>query len=196
LRRYLKDEPIMARPAGVVERTLKWVHRHPAAAGLVTVAALLMLGASAGGLWYAEEQRDRAEQESGLRAKADDAARDAATQATAARNNANEAQEKARQLAAQKAAEKENADRLQYALDMNLAERAWENSNVRQVLQLLAAHGPGREAADRRGWEWYYQQRLCNADLRTFEGHTQGSTAWRSVRTARAWARPVMTPRR
>jgi WD40 repeat protein len=167
LRRYLKGEPIQARPAGVVERTLKWVRRRPAAAGLVAIAALLMLGASAGGLWYAEEQRDRAEQESGLRTKADDAARDA-------RNRANEAHEKAQELAAQKAAETENADRLQYALDMNLAERAWENSNVRQVLQLLAAHDPGREAVDRRGWEWYYQQRLCNAGLRTFEGHTQG----------------------
>jgi hypothetical protein len=148
LRRYLKSEPIQARPVGVVERTLKWVRRRPAVAGLVAIAMMMMLSAIAGGLWYAEEQRERVK----------------------------EAQEKSRELAVQKAAEKENSDRLQYALDMNLAERAWEDGNVAQVMQLLDAHLPGDDGVDRRGWEWYYQQRLCNADLRTLLGHTGGVT--------------------
>ena len=178
LRRFLKNEPILARPAGVADRTLKWVRRRPAAAGLLALAVLLMLGASGGIIWYAEEQRDRAEQESGLRAKADDAARDAAAQAREARDRTKETQEKAQELAAQKAVEKENSARLRYALDMNLAEGAWENGKVSQVLHLLDAHNAGHEAIDRRGWEWYYQQRLCNADLRTLEGEDVQSVAF------------------
>src|SRR5262249_52699721 len=41
LRRFLADEPILARPAGRWERTAKWVRRRPA------LAALLVLGIAA-----------------------------------------------------------------------------------------------------------------------------------------------------
>jgi hypothetical protein len=63
LRRFLAHEPILARPAGMMERTRKWVRRRPAAAGMMALAALLLVGSMAAGLWYGEEQRDRAEQE-------------------------------------------------------------------------------------------------------------------------------------
>jgi WD40 repeat protein/tRNA A-37 threonylcarbamoyl transferase component Bud32 len=48
LRRYLKDEPILARPVGPAERAWHWGRRHPAAAGLLGVsflAALALVGA-------------------------------------------------------------------------------------------------------------------------------------------------------
>jgi YD repeat-containing protein len=47
---FLNHEPIRARPAGLVERGVKWVRRRPAAtlAGLVV---LLLLGGGAGGYW-------------------------------------------------------------------------------------------------------------------------------------------------
>jgi WD40 repeat protein len=166
LGRYLRGQPITARPAGAMERSIKWVRRRPAAAALVALATLVLLGGTGVGLWYAEQQRDRAEQETGLRTKADDAARDAAARAK-------EAQENAQQLAAQEAAEREKAERLEYALDMNMAQRAWEANDVAQVMELLESYRPAFDDVDCRGWEWFYQERLCNAELRTF--HVSGS---------------------
>jgi serine/threonine protein kinase len=44
LRRFLSDEPISARPVSRWERTVKWAKRRPAAASLVGVAALSLVG--------------------------------------------------------------------------------------------------------------------------------------------------------
>jgi WD40 repeat protein len=70
LERWLKGEPIKARPAGRVERMVKWVRRRPAATALLTVGVLALLAVV--GVWgyftiqlaeqrkEAEEQRDLA----------------------------------------------------------------------------------------------------------------------------------------
>jgi len=70
LERFLNDEPILARPAGKVERLLKWSRRRPTAAALVAVSVLAAVALLATILWsnarlsrerdYALEQRDRA----------------------------------------------------------------------------------------------------------------------------------------
>ncbi len=55
LQRFLKGEPIRARPVSAWSRCLKWARRRPAAAallGVTTLAVLLLLG---GGLWYNAE---------------------------------------------------------------------------------------------------------------------------------------------
>src|SRR5262249_36947741 len=59
LQRFERNEPITARPPGVLERATKWVRRHPtytaiAAAGLL-IAILLFFG----GLWLAVQQTHR-----------------------------------------------------------------------------------------------------------------------------------------
>jgi WD40 repeat protein len=60
-----------------------------------------------------------------------------------------------------------------YVAHMNLAQAAWENGHVEPVLQLLDLYrNPQPGQRDLRGWEWYYQERLCHDDLRTLEGHT------------------------
>jgi serine/threonine protein kinase/tetratricopeptide (TPR) repeat protein len=58
LRRWLTDEPIRARPAGVVRRLRKWGRRHRAAARAAAAAVVVMLAVLAGtaGWWL----RDRA----------------------------------------------------------------------------------------------------------------------------------------
>jgi WD40 repeat protein len=61
---------------------------------------------------------------------------------------------------------------------MNLAQRAWEEANIGRVLELLEAHKPKQPGdKDLRGWEWYYQERLCHEDLRAFQGHTGAVTS-------------------
>src|SRR6202021_2462512 len=53
LRRFLTHEPIQARPTGRVERGLRWMHRRPAAAGLLGALVLLVLvGCVSAGLHY------------------------------------------------------------------------------------------------------------------------------------------------
>ncbi len=64
LRRFREDEPIQARPAGLLERGLKWVRRRPAIAALS--AGILLVAVAGFGLvswqWLrAEGQRNKAE---------------------------------------------------------------------------------------------------------------------------------------
>src|SRR5206468_12826462 len=60
-----------------------------------------------------------------------------------------------------------------YVSQMNLAQADWENANVGRILETLE---PYRQLPvgkhDPRGWEWYYQDRLCQLELRTLKGHT------------------------
>jgi WD40 repeat protein/serine/threonine protein kinase/tetratricopeptide (TPR) repeat protein len=60
-----------------------------------------------------------------------------------------------------------------YIVRMNLAQVAWANADIGRVDYLLEFYRhptPGQK--NLRGWEWYYLERLCHADLRTLKGHT------------------------
>lgn len=72
LRRYLRGEPILARPIGRIEGIWRWCRRKPAAAGMVALLIVLAIG----GTWtairekaVADEQRESAKNESDLRAE-------------------------------------------------------------------------------------------------------------------------------
>jgi WD40 repeat protein/tRNA A-37 threonylcarbamoyl transferase component Bud32 len=60
LRRFLKGEPIKARPVSAWERGWRWVQRRPAVATLLVVSgvALLLLVGGAVGLWYHRELQE------------------------------------------------------------------------------------------------------------------------------------------
>jgi serine/threonine-protein kinase len=51
LERFLNHEPILARPVGRLERSLRWVRRRPARAAMLGGSLLLGIALVAGGLW-------------------------------------------------------------------------------------------------------------------------------------------------
>lgn len=64
LGRFLNDEPIRARPAGLVERGRKWCRRHPAIAALGSIIALLLVAFGFGislAAYHIDQARQRAE---------------------------------------------------------------------------------------------------------------------------------------
>ncbi len=70
LRRFLDHEPIHARPAGVAEKTVKWLRRRPTPV-LASALVLLAVAAVAGGAWLWQQlteadARARAEREANL----------------------------------------------------------------------------------------------------------------------------------
>jgi WD40 repeat protein len=73
LERWLRSEPVLARPTGRTERVLKWIRRRPAIAGLsAALAVLILVGLglvlwqwqrAEGALGQLTEERDRAREE-------------------------------------------------------------------------------------------------------------------------------------
>jgi WD40 repeat protein len=147
LERWLRGEPIAARRSGRLEQARKWVRRHPAAAALAAVsgvAALALVGAAVGvaysgwlqaSLQETERQRRNAEHQRG----------EAERQRSAA---------EAQRIRVQ-ALEVGSA----YARTINLAQRAWDESQVSRVLRLLNEAEPNR-----RGFEWHYLWNLCHSE--------------------------------
>jgi WD40 repeat protein/tRNA A-37 threonylcarbamoyl transferase component Bud32 len=67
------------------------------------------------------------------------------------------------QLARREAETERDASRLNlYVSRMNLAQRAWEDSQADRMLELLEMQRPSEPGEkDLRGWEWYYLSGLC-----------------------------------
>jgi serine/threonine-protein kinase len=68
---FLAREPITARPTPQWERLLKWSRRHPAAAALVGVCTVTLLGVAAGGFWFARHEHEQRVKAQGLQQRAE-----------------------------------------------------------------------------------------------------------------------------
>jgi len=148
LRRHLNREPINARPVGKAERLWRWCRRNPLVAWLTTAVALsLLLGAGIAGYFAVDAHRE----------------------ATRAREKETLAETKAQEAT-------ENLDlarRRLYISDMRLAQRAWEDSQIGRLVELLDGQRPEQTGGtDYRGFEWHYWQRVRNSQLCSLEGHT------------------------
>lgn len=73
LHRFLRHEPILARPVSTLERTLKWIRRNRATAALLATAAISLVALAVGSLAFGfHVQRARAETEAANRRLARD----------------------------------------------------------------------------------------------------------------------------
>jgi serine/threonine-protein kinase len=59
LRRFLRGEPITARPPGPLERAAKWARRRPTAAALLAAGLLMLAGVTAAAVWYVGDRARR-----------------------------------------------------------------------------------------------------------------------------------------
>jgi WD40 repeat protein/serine/threonine protein kinase len=152
IKRFLANEPVVARPPTALYRLQKAVRRNKLAfAAASAVATALVLGAVVSS-WQAILA---------FRAKH-------AADQNAARANT----EYIRAQAAEKAATKNLllANQNLYRADMTLVQQAWENNNLGEVSRLLAE----TESDPERGFEWYYWQRQTHPEMMTLRGHVEG----------------------
>ncbi len=138
LRRHLVNEPVVARPPSTAYKLQKVWQRHKV---LVTACALISFSLTFGitfsvGQALRARRAERAKQallESELKAK---------EQATAAQREA--------------VTERDNARRNLYAANINLANQAWNESNLGKTRHLLANSTAETGKEELRGWEWRY----------------------------------------
>ena len=157
LERWLRHEPIQARPSTIQERAVKWTRRHPARAGLIAVSAAAALGFVV--LLLVSGQKLQVERNEALDQEKKAVA--AAARADSEAKQANEAKARTRQNL--------------YAADLLLAQHALDDGNLGLARRLAEAHRPGPNQEDLRGFEWRYLWQKCQGDqLHTLHGHSNG----------------------
>jgi WD40 repeat protein len=148
LRRWRQGEPIQARPAGLVERGLKWMARRPTTAALLAVSLLTALVLVASGLWFTTQlarERDRA---------------------IAARNDAETQKARVQEEHWRTDAQLRRAEVLLYGGQLSASLREWELGQFDAAWRRLDAC-----RWDLRGWEHRYLHTLFTANQAALTGH-------------------------
>ena len=162
LGRFLNGEPIIARPARTLERSLKWVRRHPLPAALACVSFLATFA-----IVIALFSHNYNEQLKSINASLEATSAELQSTLQVVQFERTEAD-----------VQRERADDLHYAVTVHLADRARVRGDVPLALNTLDGLRPAAaDAKDRRGFEWYFLWRACHGHLPLLRGHTDGISA-------------------
>jgi WD40 repeat protein/serine/threonine protein kinase len=164
LARFLRGEPIHARPTSGWERAVKWAHRRPAVAALASLSVLLTVLGFGLVLWQWREA-EAARQVALAKTLAETAAKEDAL-AAKAREEAQRQQTEAALAQAHKNL---------YVHLLAAADREWLTGDAPRALQLL-----GECPREMRQWEWHYLRRHLEGSRVTLKGHLAGvnAVAW------------------
>ncbi|PWU14801.1 MAG: hypothetical protein C5B50_16570, partial [Verrucomicrobia bacterium] len=146
LKRYLNNEPVVARPPSKLYEFQKSVRRHKV--GFAATAAILL--ALAVGITLTTWQAVRA-----TRAKRE--AQTAQAQALQAQSNESRLRQEAQ-------TQERTARYRAYSSDMNVAAQALAQNNLGRALELLKRQRPEPGQKDLRGWEWRYLWQQTRSD--------------------------------
>jgi WD40 repeat protein/predicted Ser/Thr protein kinase len=134
VQRFLDHRPILARPAGPVEKLARWCRRNPLAASLLAAIVLVFLAGFAGVYWQWRVAETAREAETDQRGRAEALRQDAER-------------------------ERDAAQWREYRANMAAVSSALNLNNVGEARRLLEASNP-----DHRGWEWrHFLTRLDGA---------------------------------
>ena len=158
LKRYLAHEPVTAAAPSRSYLIRKYVRRHRAALTIAAAFAVILITATL----VSTSQALRA-------TRASEAEKVQRLAAQTERDQAKQAQEAERQAHLRADSEKATAQYLLYVANMGLAQRAWEQSNLGRLRQMLEE----TQSSPERGFEWYYWQRMAHLESRTLGGHTE-----------------------
>jgi WD40 repeat protein/serine/threonine protein kinase len=141
--RHLNQEPVVARPPSTLYRFQKLVRRNKLAVAASTAVLTSLVLGTVVATWQA-------------------------VRATRLGNQAVTNEHQARQAQRQAEASDHVLRRLLYGAEMNLAQAAWKENNIKRLRELLddTANYPDR------GFEWYYWQRQTHLELKTFRDHS------------------------
>ena len=158
LGRFLRDEPIHARPVSRFEKGLRWARKHRTVATLLSVVVSLVLltavGTAVGGMIYRSQEREKL-QLAGDKQKL---------------------QTQSSQLEKQTTTLKEQSRTEKYFTEMILAGDALRmNTGIGRVRELVDPWAKDAQQPDLRGWEWHLLRSAAHEEWDFIEiKHSQG----------------------
>ena len=160
LGRFLRNEPIHARPIGRPAQLARWCRRKPALASALGAGAALLLIITIGSPIAIVRIDAARKQEARMRDRAESAEREQSS----LRQDAEKAQASEEQARRRAEAQELAARKKAYASDMKLVQHALAVDDLGRAQDLLNRQRPEPGERDLRGWEWRYLWQFCRSD--------------------------------